>query len=54
MSQCKPDNWECKPECRPDRCDCKEELEDIKKVLNGICCQLNRIAEALEKKHRCC
>lgn len=37
--------------CDRNRCDCKEELEDIKKVLSGICCQLNRIAEALEKHH---
>ncbi len=40
--------------CRPDRCDCREELEDIKKVLNSICCQLGRIAEELKRDRPWC
>lgn len=35
--------------CEKDRCDCRKELEDIKKALNVICCELGRIAEELRK-----
>ncbi|NLK73048.1 MAG: hypothetical protein GX285_08530 [Clostridiales bacterium] len=54
MNLCERDR-ETESERDRNRCDCSDELEDIKKVLSCIACQLDRIANALEneRRHHC-